>query len=404
MNTEKAFSFLIVAGGSGSRIGGQGKQFRLLGAKPLWRWSVDLAASPRLRNAGIREIVLVLPEGCELEREESGASAAVPIIVWGGAARPDSVRNGLAACRCDYVMIHDAARPFASETLLLDLMRNTDEATGAVPVMPIAEAVKRIDGTGNVQAVNREGLFATQTPQSFHRATLERVMKEGGAKTSLFKDEAEAWLGAGLPLRCVDGERLNFKVTWTEDLMLASALASQEERERRGSGEMRTGIGYDVHRLVPERPLVLGGVDIDSPLGLLGHSDADIVAHTVADALLGAAGLPDIGNLFPASDEKYRNADSMELLRQTVDLVKRERWDIVWVDSIIEAQIPRLNDYLPDIRRKVSAVLTSENVPCFNIKAKSAEKTGDAGMGRSIVCRAVATLSEKRTSPGTSLQ
>lgn len=380
----KEFSFVIVAGGSGSRIGGEKKQFRLLEGRPLWRWSADQAAS--MRCDGIAEIVLVLPCG-ELHTQSWPEDSPVPLrLAEGGASRPESVMNGLAACSCDYVMVHDAARPLVSGALLKKLMAATDETFGAVPVLPIAEAVKRIDSGGRVAAVDREGLFTTQTPQSFFRRSLISVLERHGASV---KDEAEAWLAAGLDLRCLEGERLNFKVTWPEDLRMARAL----KRGSEGAAMVRTGLGYDVHRLVPERPLVLGGIYIeDSPLGLLGHSDADLLAHTVADALLGAAGLPDIGNLFPASDEAYRNADSMELLRRVVGRVREEHWAVVWVDVVIQAQIPRLNVRLPEMRARLSALLNPGGPNCVNIKAKSAEGAGDPGLGRSMTCWAAATL------------
>ncbi|MDR1733129.1 MAG: 2-C-methyl-D-erythritol 2,4-cyclodiphosphate synthase [Synergistaceae bacterium] len=394
----KEFSFLVVAGGSGSRIGGLEKQFRSLGDGPLWLWSVRLAES--LKNEGVSEIVLVLPEGRHIE---NFPSFSLPFrVASGGATRSESVRNGLSLCSCDYVMVHDAARPFASPGLLADLMERTGETTGAVPVLPLTEAVKRIEN-GKITVVPRENLYGTQTPQSFFRSALERVLEEHGAGV---RDEAEAWLAAGLELQCVEGERLNFKVTWPEDLRLASLLAADMVRNARNEREMenetgfaneiRTGIGYDVHRLTPERPLILGGVRIESPLGLLGHSDADLLAHTVSDAILGAAGLPDIGNLFPADDEKYRGADSMKLLGEVVEKVKGEGWSIVWVDAVIEAQIPRLNAHLPLMREKLSAFLNPQGENCVNLKAKSAEKTGDPGLGRSMVCRAVATLRRSR--------
>ena len=385
----KDFSFVIVAGGSGSRMGGEKKQFRLLEGRPLWRWSADLAAS--MRGDGVAEIVLVLPRG-DAHPQPWPEDCPVPLrIAEGGAVRPESVVNGLAACSCGYVMVHDAARPLVSGALLKRLMEATDERVGAVPVLPIAEAVKCIGADGRVRAMDREGLFTTQTPQSFFRKPLMSALERHGASA---KDEAEAWLAAGLELRCLEGERLNFKVTWPEDLSAARAL-------RRGGGEAvpmitRTGLGYDVHRLVPERPLVLGGVRIeDSPLGLLGHSDADLLAHAVADALLGAAGLPDIGNLFPASDEAYRNADSMELLRRVVERVRGERWTVVWVDAVIQAQVPRLNARLPEMRSRLSELLSPGGPNCVNLKAKSAEGTGDPGMGRSMTCWAAATLTRK---------
>jgi 2-C-methyl-D-erythritol 4-phosphate cytidylyltransferase/2-C-methyl-D-erythritol 2,4-cyclodiphosphate synthase len=293
-------------------------------------------------------------------------------------------------------MVHDAARPFVGEGLLRALMEAAAPTVGAVPVIPVAEAVKRVDPGGKVRAVDREGLYTTQTPQSFFRETLTRVLAESNAS---FKDEAEAWLAAGLELRCVEGERLNFKVTWPEDLELARALVASR-KNRGGESLVRTGIGYDVHRLVPERALVLGGVTIPSPLGLLGHSDADVLAHAVADALLGAAGQPDIGNLFPASDEGYKNADSMELLRRVVERVKGYRWEIAWVDAVIEAQVPRLNAHLPAIKEKLSALLNPGGGPCINVKAKSAEGTGDPGSGKSMVCYAVVTLTRSHMGSG----
>ena len=385
----KEFSFVIVAGGQGSRMGGQRKQFLPLRGRPLWCWSAERAAS--LAGAGVGEVVLVLPAGESRAGPLRGAvpqpwdeNAPIPLrVAEGGASRAESVFNGLLASSFDYVMVHDAARPFAGEALLRRLMEATSETAGAVPVLPVADALKRVEG-GEVVPVDREGLFITQTPQSFYRPALIDALRAHGNGA---KDEAEAWLAAGRELRCVEGERLNFKITWPDDLRMARALAEGE------SLSQRTGLGYDVHRLVPDRPLILGGVPIaESPLGLLGHSDADLLTHAVADALLGAAGLPDIGNLFPASDPAYRGADSMELLRQVVDRVHGEGWRVSWVDAVIQAQVPRLNAHLPEMRQRLSAVLAPGLPNCVNLKAKSAEGTGDEGRGGSMTCWAVAAL------------
>ncbi|NLL36202.1 MAG: 2-C-methyl-D-erythritol 2,4-cyclodiphosphate synthase [Fretibacterium sp.] len=394
--TVKTFSFLIMAGGSGSRIGGCKKQFRPLSGRPLWRWSADLVLS--MADEGIAEVVLVLPEDELGQASQFDGLRVVP----GGPTRPDSVKNGLSACSCEYVMVHDAARPFVGRSLLLRLMERTTEDVGAVPVMPVAEAVKRIEekeGTKVVTAVDRKDLFVTQTPQCFPRRELAKVLDLHGA---VVRDEAEAWLAAGRSLVCVEGERFNFKVTWSEDLSIAEALArtgvfSDEEALSAAAApeelSVRTGIGYDVHRLVPERPLILGGVLLeDAPLGLLGHSDADVLAHTVSDALLGAAGCPDIGNLFPASDERYKNADSMELLLEVVERVKGEGWRVLWVDAVLTAQVPRLNERLPEMGENLSRLLNAG----VNVKAKSPEGTDAPGAARSIACWAVATLKRER--------
>ncbi len=377
----KKFSFVIVAGGSGSRMGGERKQFRLLGGRPMWRWSAEMAAS--MAEEGIGEIVLVLPKG-EVTPPPWRQSARIPLrLAGGGASRAESVLSGLNAASFD-VMVHDAARPFISISLMRRLMEETSEGVGAVPVLPASDAIKRIDGE-RVEAVDRDGLYMTQTPQSFYRPTLMAALRDRG---SAVKDEAEAWLASGLELHCVEGERLNFKVTWPDDLHIAERIA-----EGRRAPTVRTGLGYDVHRLVPERPLILGGVLIeDSPLGLLGHSDADLLAHTVADAILGAAGLPDIGTLFPASSEEYRDADSMELLKTAVDLVVEAGWTIAWVDAVVQAQVPRLGPHLAEMRKRLSAILNPDLPNCVSLKAKSAEGTGDPGLGGSMTCWASATL------------
>lgn len=364
--TKKNVSFVIVAGGKGTRMGGERKQFMMLGGRPLWRWSYD-ALSPE----NINEAVLVIPQGSELNYVPD--SMKVPLrITHGGSERSLSVLNGLIEARCDYVLVHDAARPFLTENLIRSLIDATDESHGAVPVLPVSDALKRIDGE-NISCVNRDGLYITQTPQSFPREKLiDSVRMNPKAK-----DEAESWLNSGHELRYVEGERLNFKVTWPEDMMISRALTE---------GLTRTGTGYDIHRLVPERRLILGGAKIASPLGLLGHSDADLLTHAVMDSILGAAGLPDIGNIFPASDEKFRNADSIELLREVMRLVESEGWHVDFVDSVVQAQVPRLNAYREAIIESMRRFFE------FNLKFKSAEHIDDAGDGLSMTCWATATL------------
>ena len=297
-------------------------------------------------------------------------------IVHGGKTRSESVLNGLNAAACDYVLIHDAARPFANKDLFLALMDATDENTGAIPVLKVADALKKIDGD-NISVINRDGFAATQTPQSFHRKKLIEAVK----KNLDAKDEAESWLDAGYKLTTVEGQRLNFKITWQEDMTIAKSLINNQKITR-------TGIGYDVHQLVPERKLILGGILIkDSPLGLLGHSDADLLTHAIMDSILGAAGLEDIGNIFPASDEKLRNADSIELLKKVLSLVSAEGWRVDFVDAVVEAQVPRLNKYREEIKNNLGKFFD------VNIKFKSAENLNDSGRGLSMTCWACATLS-----------
>ena len=273
-------------------------------------------------------------------------------------------------------MVHDAARPFVSAKIIQDLVNGTDENTGAIPLMPVSDALKKIENS-KISCVDRENLFVTQTPQSFHRCKLIAAVK----KYPLAKDEAEAWLLENHELTHVDGDRLNFKITWREDMQIAEALTN--------SKIYRTGLGWDIHRLTPERELILGGVKIPARLGLLGHSDADALTHAIMDAILGAAGLPDIGNIFPASDSRFKNANSLELLRIVLGMIHENHWQIEFIDAVIQAQIPKLNPYIPDMKANFAKIFGREIV---NIKAKSAEFLDDAGSGLAIICQAVATL------------
>ena len=365
----KKFSFVIAAGGSGSRMGNQRKQFMNLDNKPVWRWSADVAA----KTPGIHEIVLIVPADYDAEIEWSFSD--VPLkIAHGGSERALSVLNGLYAASCEYVMVHDAARPFATQELFSALMAKTDSDSGVVPVLPVSDALKRIDGE-EISCVERDGLYITQTPQSFPKEKLIDAVK----RYPHAKDEAEAWQNAGHTLRYVVGEKLNYKITQKEDMMTAKALTEQ--------CITRTGLGYDVHRLVPERKLILGGVEIvDSPLGLLGHSDADLLTHAVMDSILGGAGLQDIGNIFPASDSRYKDADSMKLLAEVIRLVESEGWRVEFVDAVVQAQVPRLNKYRDTVMKSLGKFFA------VNVKFKSAETLDDAGSGLSMTCWACATL------------
>jgi len=370
----KNFSFIIVAGGQGTRLGAK-KQFMDLGGKVLWQWSADEAA--KLKN--ISEIILVIPKDFDSNQISWDGGISFKII-HGGDTRSESVLNGLNAAENDYVLIHDAARPFADVNLFLALMNATDEITGAIPLLPVADALKKIENNSNsnsLSIINRDGFYITQTPQSFPREKLIEAVK----KNLNAKDEAESWLNSGYKLTPVEGQRLNFKITWQEDMTIAQSLINNNKITR-------TGLGYDVHQLVPERKLILGGIPIkDSPLGLLGHSDADLLTHAIMDSILGAAGLEDIGNIFPASDEKFKNADSIELLKEVLSLVNALGWSVEFVDAVVEAQVPKLNKYREEIINNLKKFFD------VNIKFKSAENLNDSWRGLSMTCWVCATVS-----------
>ncbi len=378
-----------MAGGRGSRLGGEPKQFRLLRGKPLWRWSLE--APLALGKSGeIEQIFVVVPEERVKDIEVSlEPFSSLCTVISGGAQRTDSVRRGVAAAGGDYVLVHDGARPFLSPDLCRRIMArvaSSSEPLGVVPVLPCPDALKEVDGEGKVlSCVDRSALRRTQTPQGFPRKDLEELLEKA---PPLF-DEGELWYREGKKLDTLEGDPRNFKITYSGDLEMARILLE-------GNREMRTGHGYDVHPLVPGRPLILGGVSIPSCLGLAGHSDADLIAHAVADALLGAAGLPDLGNLFPASEDCYKNVSSLLLLKEVLLQVKKEKWFISWVDITLHAEYPRLNSYRGEILESLGRTLfPGEECRC-NLKMKSGEGCGSVGRGECMECYALATLERPR--------
>jgi len=390
----KTFSFIIAAAGLGERIGGSPKQFRLLGGTPLWQWSFHVAEE-LLALGKIQEIILVVPSDSitSIKKTLSTLSEKTSfLVVAGGTTRSQSVRNGVAMASSDYVLIHDGARPFVDKELCITIMDHVNPNLGVIPVVPISDALKKIEiveGEERVSSTSREHLYTTQTPQCFPRLQLLEALDTD--KDLLFKDEAEAWIALGKKIVTIPGARRNMKITYQEDFILAHQIASNNR-------EYRVGNGFDIHPLVPSRPLILGGVEIESPLGLDGHSDADVLAHAVMDALLGAAGLPDIGKLFPASDPQYKNISSLDLLSRVASLLKEGRWDILWVDVTLQAQLPRLGSFTKQMeenlgKRLFAFEMESEKI---NIKVKSGERIGAVGRAECMKCTAVATLSRWR--------
>ncbi|MDI9370325.1 MAG: 2-C-methyl-D-erythritol 2,4-cyclodiphosphate synthase, partial [Synergistota bacterium] len=373
----KDVSFVVVAGGKGERTGGSvPKQFRPLAGFPLWRWSVNTAERLFLRGL-VKECVLVLPAGDLDSTGREVRSFKVPVVVTaGGAERQESVLRGIDAASGEYVLIHDGARPFLSVSLAERLVAALDREHGVLPLLPVSDALKLSDEDGALSPFPRENLWITQTPQGFPRKALISVLRShsGGAK-----DEGEAWSDSGLPLRSVKGERTNIKITWEEDFAMAEGIAQRA---------FRTGIGYDIHPLVPGRRYILGGVEFpDFPLGFSGHSDGDVLVHAVCDALLGAAGLGDIGMLYPASDDKYKDMASTILLKDVVDRVEGEGWSLEWIDCVISAQLPRLAPSLPRMIETMEGFFPASWRGRLHLKAKSGEGIGDVGYSRSVVCR-----------------
>ncbi|MGE0040104.1 MAG: 2-C-methyl-D-erythritol 4-phosphate cytidylyltransferase [Vicinamibacterales bacterium] len=378
---------VIAAGGRGVRVGaGEPKQFLAIGGRSLLEWSVEAClGSPR-----VDEVVVALPAdrlGDPPPFLRAPRSKPVTLVA-GGARRQDSVRNAVVSLggRAGIIVVHDAARPFVSADLIARAVDAAEAHGAALAALPVTDTVKQAGPAGDdgrrVEAtLPRERIFLAQTPQAFRREVLEAAFEACGDAD--VTDEATLVERAGGTVWLVDGERENLKVTTADDLGWA--------RARAGGTGTRVGVGYDLHRLVAGRPLILGGVRIDHEAGLDGHSDADIVCHAVTDAVLGAAALGDIGRLFPDTDARWKGADSVALLRGATDQVRAAGFRVVNVDVTVIAERPKLLPHLERIRGNLAGALDVP-VTAVSVKGKTNEGVDSMGRGESMACHAVAMV------------
>lgn len=370
---------IIVAGGKGERARAiEPKQFVDLGSG---RTMVGMSLDALLSSGVVDEVIVAVPAGYERHVPSSSRVR----VVEGGARRQDSMSNAFAQVSpaSDVVLVHDAARPFVTPELIAATIAAADRFGAAIAALPVRDTVKRAvtahGGRHIVETLPRDEIFLAQTPQAFRRDVLEQALS-AAAHTNV-TDEAMLVERAGMPVQIVEGDPANVKVTTPDDLMNARSPAT-----------LRIGTGYDLHRLVPGRDLILGGVRIPFELGLHGHSDADIVCHAVTDAVLGAAALGDIGQLFPDTDARWKNANSLDLLQTAVDKVRTARFRVINVDVTVVAERPKLRPYIDEIRAKLAAALGVE-VDAVSVKGKTNETVDATGRGEAMACHAVALLS-----------
>jgi 2-C-methyl-D-erythritol 4-phosphate cytidylyltransferase/2-C-methyl-D-erythritol 2,4-cyclodiphosphate synthase len=406
---------VVVAAGSSRRMGGQDKLQVDLAGWPVLRWSVEALA-----EAGVERIVIATSP----ERVVDTASApwlpdAVVAVVIGGERRQDSVAAGVAALAegdalaeggssssDPVILVHDAARPLVSPALIRAVARAAEMHGAAIPVVAVAETLKRLDGERVGVTVDRTNLVAAQTPQGVRRSLLERAYAAhhpNGPET--WTDEASLLEACRIPVHAISGEVTNLKVTVPVDLDHArvildgglvpgrpvspARLSIESTPGLRPFG--RVGLGIDSHPFGPGERLVLGGIPIDGAPRLAGHSDGDVALHAVADALLGAAGLGDLGGLFPADSRTPTGIDSRILLAVVADRVRDAGWQPVNVDLTIIASRPRLAGLLPAMGEAIAAALGLAP-EAVNVKASTGNLGGPEGAGRSISASAIAWL------------
>ena len=367
---------IIVAAGASRRMGFDKLSYCL----PDGRTVLETSCALFVAHPAVDELVLVAG-GNRPQCEAIAAACPKPCtVVQGGATRADSVHNGLAAAKGQLVAIHDAARPFASEEVITQVLQAAAKTGAAAPAVPVKDTIKVADKDGKVVTTpDRATLYAVQTPQCFDRALyLQALEAVSGEKASLVTDDCSLFELAGLPVTLTAGDYANLKITTKEDL--------QKENT------MRIGHGYDVHRLVEDRKLILGGVEVPYEKGLLGHSDADVLLHAVMDAVLGAAALGDIGQHFPDSDERYKGISSIALLKEVGKILQENGYMIENIDSTVIAQRPKLLPYRPQMAENIAAALGIEKEQ-VSVKATTEEGLGFTGTGEGISAQAIALLS-----------
>jgi len=377
-------SALIAAGGRGVRFGGASpKQLLMLAGRPILQRSIDVFVS----CDQVTEVIVALPADLASAPPAYLVGRSKPvIIVDGGERRRDSVARAFArrSDRAEVIVVHDAARPLVTDAVIRRTIAAAWESGAAIAALRAHDTVKRADAAGVITAtLPREEIYLAQTPQAFRVAVLQDALHMTGDAT----DEAMLAEQAGHPVRVVDGDPRNLKITTPGDLAMAEHLVGLTAR----APALRIGNGYDLHRLVTGRPLILGGVTIPFDKGLEAHSDGDAICHAVTDAVLGAAGAGDIGRHFPDTDPAWRGADSVDLLRRAVSLVLSAGYAVVNVDVVVIAQKPKLAPHADAIRANLADALGCD-VSQVSVKGKTNEGVDSMGVGESIAVHAVALL------------
>lgn len=377
---------IIVAGGSGTRMG-RPKQFLPLAGASVVEWSLKCFTDmPEIKNI----VVVLSPDA--LKTHGPRLKGAKIKFAAAGPTRMGSVRNGMAAlpAGADVVAVHDGARPM----ITADIVRRTLDAAlksgAAVAAVPVKDTLKRVaaDGAAIEETPDRARYWAAQTPQCYRTDILRAALKKFESDADA-TDESQLVERGGTRVNVVASTYENFKITTPEDLVMAEAILSR--RAGIGARVPCTGFGYDIHRLVPKRALWLAGIKIKHDKGLLGHSDGDAVLHASCDAVLGALGLGEIGIAFPPDNPKFKGLASKEIVAHTLLEVRKARGEIAHLDCTIIAEEPKLKVHYPALKASLAALfkLPSERV---SLKAKSNEGLDAIGRGEAIACHAVATV------------
>ena len=387
---------VIVAAGRGARMGMERNKVLY----PVCGEPVIVRTARAFTGSGLFDGGVVIVTGAQ-DMEDMRAMldrGRIPVraIVEGGHDRQESVRRGIAACDpgADIIAIHDGARPLVTREVIAATIDSARRYGSGVAAVPLKDTVKRVDESGLVvETPQRDLLRAVQTPQTFDAALIRAAHARYADSDVRATDDAMLIEWTGHAVHLTPGDPENIKLTTPEDMLLAGQVILRREG-RKEAPAMRIGHGYDVHRLVEGRKLILCGVEVPYERGLLGHSDADVALHALMDALLGAAALGDIGRHFPDTDPAYAGADSGKLLDHVVALLHEKGYAVANADVTIICQRPKLKDYIEQMRENVAAHLKVDP-DCVNVKATTTEKLGFEGEGLGISSHAVACIEKK---------
>jgi len=378
---------VLVAAGQGVRVGGHlPKQFQHVGGETLFRHS--LLAFARAPSVSLIQPV-IRPDDADLANIEAKGLNILP-PVFGGATRQTSVRAGLEALSSrspDIVLVHDAARPFASVDLISRAIEAAEKTGAAIPALPVTDTVKRVNEAGTIEAtLDRSSLRVVQTPQAFaFPALLDAHRRAAEQGRDDFTDDAALAEWAGMKVSVFPGEPNNMKLTTSEDFARAEAI------QMAALGDVRTGSGLDVHAFGPGDHVMLGGMRIPHSRALTGHSDADVALHALTDAILGALADGDIGAHFPPSDPQWGGVSSDRFLRFAVDRVKGRGGRIAHLDLTIVCETPRIGVHRDSMRASIAKIVGID-VERVAVKATTSEKLGFTGRGEGIAAFATATI------------
>jgi 2-C-methyl-D-erythritol 4-phosphate cytidylyltransferase/2-C-methyl-D-erythritol 2,4-cyclodiphosphate synthase len=385
---------IVVAAGSSQRMDGVDKLAWEVAGRPLLAYALDaVAAAPSIASV----VVVTAPDRAAAVQAAPWLPPGVIAVVEGGASRHDSVRAGFAAleaARPDPVglrpeLVHDGGRPCVSASLVEAVVAAVERHGAAIPGLPVAETIKRVESDRIVATVDRADLVTAQTPQGVRRSLFREALASDVAQSATWTDEAALLEACTIPVHVLPGDPTNLKVTVPADLArVASILAPGA-----GSAERRTGIGQDGHPFGPGQPLMLGGVAIEGAPRLAGHSDGDVLLHALADALLGAAGMGDLGRLFPADASTPRGIAGRRIIEVVVERLAAAGWRAVQVDATVIGARPKLGGRLDALRDTIADQLGLPS-GVVNIKASTGNLDGTEGAGRGMSALVVATIEQ----------